>query len=249
VRGDHPCFRHGEDRGLYVLSGKIKDNDSYVPLRDKNDVVITRADHYREMCLHEPWKVPLLFGSLPKTPKAESDVSVKGGYALVAMLLLRPWRDPFLAIHDWIGPPSTCQFQTTDALWSALDVSFKTWRAEVHASTFPFFSKDPRAWLPAPEYNSDAWWNCRVHKIANNMDLAFARPGDNSAKMPDSKDVPSEDDFDSSCCSQSAAESIKSGNVSEGNAFCNDKRDIDSPASDANEDFGCILFEKKILEK
>jgi hypothetical protein len=56
-RGDHPCYRNGLDARLYVSSRVVKNGDNAVPLRDTAGELIVRADHYREIRLHEPWLV------------------------------------------------------------------------------------------------------------------------------------------------------------------------------------------------
>ena len=173
-RGDHPCYRHGEDPKLYVRSRTLKEDDQFVPLRDLQHQIITRADHYREICLDEPWKIPLLFGTLPRPPKADSDAAEKGTYALFSMLLLRPWRDPFLAIRSWLGSPTELVYDSKDSLWIALYDSYTTWRGNLSKSVAAYFSRDARTWLPAPAYDTLHWWNCRVHNILENMDLAFS---------------------------------------------------------------------------
>ena len=90
-RGDHPCYRHGVDRQLWERSRQYQSDGERKPLRDASGKIIVRADHYREIRLHEPWRVPLLFGKFPHPPKKDSDIETKGKYALFAMLLrVRP---------------------------------------------------------------------------------------------------------------------------------------------------------------
>ena len=118
-RGDHPCYREGRDPRLYIRSSSVKDEGVFVPLRDREGQVMLRADHYREIRLTEPWKVPLLFGSLPAPPKADSDDEQKGYYAMFCMLLLRPWRNISLAVRSWIGSPDQLRERKCSA-WTAL---------------------------------------------------------------------------------------------------------------------------------
>ena len=123
MRGDHPCYRHGRDPQLFIRSVKGFEDGSFKPLRDAEGKVITRADHYREICLHEPWKVPLLFGKFPMPPKRDSEPDAKGSYALFCMLLLRPWRSKYHAIQSWIGPPVNFRGRPRDDVWLALYLS------------------------------------------------------------------------------------------------------------------------------
>ena len=148
--------------------------------------------------MHEPWKIPLLFGKLPAPPKADSDADAKGRYALFAMLLLRPWRQQYIAIQSWIGAPSHLQNLSQDSMWLALHDAYRNWRSELSKSAAPYFSRDPKTWLPAPHFGTQEWWNCRVYTIVENMDLAFAHPGDKASKIPDVQGLPLESDHDSS---------------------------------------------------
>ena len=196
VRGDHPCYRNGEDPALYVRSKLIKEGTRFIPLRDQNGQIVLRADHYREICLREPWKVPLLFGNLPAPPKDSSDEIAKGKYALFAMMLLRPWRDLFLAIQSWIGPPRPHQTSSPKAIWMAVYDAYVVWRNQLEKSVAPYFSREKNSWLPAPRYDAPEWWDCRVHQIVENMDMALAHPGHRISKVPNSSTLALENDHE-----------------------------------------------------
>ena len=148
--------------------------------------------------MHEPWKVPVLHGRLPAPPKADSDAETKGTYALFCMVLLRPWRDIFLAIQSWIGAPSQFRNHSRDCMWIALYDAYVKWRSELFTSAAPYFSGDSRTWLPAPSFCSDHWWVCVVHRIVESMDMALAHPAQNSTKKPDVQGLPLEEDCDAS---------------------------------------------------
>ena len=90
-------------------------------------------------------------------------------------------------MQSWIGAPGKFQNRPVEAMWVALHESYTEWRAELRTSVAPFFSRDPGTWLRAPGFGSDQWWRCRVHSIVENMDMAFARPVDQTTKTPDAQ--------------------------------------------------------------
>ena len=122
----------------------------------------------------------------------------KGAYALFSMLLLRPWRCPYLAIKSWIGDPKSFRGIMQENVWLALYDAYSKWREQLKITTAPFFSRNPNNWMPAPPFGTELWWNCRVHTIVENMDMAFARPGNQVSKVPDIHGLPRGVDSDAS---------------------------------------------------
>ena len=114
------------------------------------------------------------------------------------MLLLRPWREPYLAIRSWIGDPSKFCGKDPACMWMALYETYVQWRAKLSNDAAPYFSRDPRTWRPPPKFGGDEWWTCRVHNIVENMDMAFASPGKQASKVPDVHGLPEGLDYDSS---------------------------------------------------
>lgn len=210
-RGYHPCYRHGCGPQSWERCFKYEEAAGQrTPLLDAKKQAIHRANHDREIRLCEPWRVPLLFGKLPHPPKKDADVGTKGLHALLAMILLRPWRCKHLGLKDWICAPPVSRLLSAKDLWQTLHTEYVKWNADLRTRTKPYFSRGLRIWLPASAFSSDDWWACRVHRIAVNKDMALAHPYDEDSKVSDVKVFPlegyhetsGEEDDDKSACSE-----------------------------------------------
>ena len=86
-RRDHPCYRNGWDGRLIVRSKTVQDSaGQYVPLLNTDGSAKLRADHYRRILRHEPWRVPLLYGRHMRSPNPDGSWEVKGSYSIYAIM-------------------------------------------------------------------------------------------------------------------------------------------------------------------
>ena len=53
-----------------------------------------KYDYYVRLRVDKPWKVPLLYGQLPRAPDSAATANERGTYALLMMVLFRPFRHP-----------------------------------------------------------------------------------------------------------------------------------------------------------
>jgi hypothetical protein len=140
---EHPWFRGRRDPRLFVRSAKILVPGTGEKRQlESEGVKLTVADHYREIRLGEPWRVPLLFGKFPTAPDAESSVLEEGHYAMFAMMLLRPWRTAKDALAEWIGASAHFRGRAEGGIWQSLYDCYTTWKERPENRVAPFYSMD-----------------------------------------------------------------------------------------------------------
>ena len=175
VRADHPCYRGGLDEKLFVRSKSIQDaKGDYVPLLNVDGTPKLRADHYVRVLTHEPWLVPVIFSGYTQTPKDDAPMEQKGRFALNAMILFRPWRDPLRALREWIGEPSAQVGQCADVVWECLHEAFLNWAQRLRGLAAPHAARDA-TWRSPPRYDTEAWWACMITRRLDNYELVCAR--------------------------------------------------------------------------
>ena len=63
-------------------------------LVDSDGEPLHKYDYYVRLRVDKPWKVPLLYGQLPRAPDSAATANERGTYGLLMMLLFRPFRHP-----------------------------------------------------------------------------------------------------------------------------------------------------------
>lgn len=158
LRGDHPCYRSGLDSRLVVRSKVIEDaGGDRAALLNHDGTPKLRADHYVRVLTQEPWYVPVVFAQYTQTPKDDAPIEQKGRYALNAMILFRPWRDPLRALSDWISEPDRYVGVPADRIWGCLHESFLDWSDHLQTLAAPHVSRNKDIWQPAPRYDTEVW--------------------------------------------------------------------------------------------
>ena len=196
-RRDHPCLRNGADGRLYVRSKRVKDElGKAVPLVRADGTAVIRADHYRQIRVSEPWKVPLLFGANVHAPNPEDSIEAKGRYALKVFILFRPWRAPVQALHEWLGGASSFAGKDIEDVFGVLHTNVEAWQSKLATLAAPHMSRDPQAWQPPPVYNSDAWWACLITKGLNNLRLVSSKHTEHPLRPATVNGLPVEQDSD-----------------------------------------------------
>ena len=179
--GKHPCYKEGyQNDRLWMRSRCTKDKKgNYEPLIDEETKHrMCRYDHYRELRLHKPWRVPVLFGKMPATPTSTSSSEERGRYAVFMMMLFRPWRHlEQTVLKDWMGDSVLTHI---DAAWEALFTEFLRWRKEdIIDVASPYFNRaapfQERSLRPLFEKDGSDWWPCLIYPRLLNMELALAR--------------------------------------------------------------------------
>ena len=84
----------------------------------------------------------------------------RGRFALFMMMMFRPWRELDATVALWAR--DAWHSAQCDAIWEALFAEFVRWRGRLIADAFPYYAAGlPH--LPAPVYNSKAWWTCLTY--------------------------------------------------------------------------------------
>ena len=89
---------------------------------------VHRYEFYVRLRLREPWRVPMIFGRLPRVPDDTSTVEEQGLYGLCMLLLFRPHRflsDFVRDLHLTCGGPKDAQ----DA-WAGIRNQWCRWRRD-----------------------------------------------------------------------------------------------------------------------
>ena len=120
-----------------------------MPLMDpKSGEPLHEYPYHLRLRMHEVWKVPVLYGRLPKRPDENSSLEDKGRYGLICMPLLRSWRGyevmDFLA-HVFAGCGARA---AADEAWAVVHAEYLRWRDGVAEVGRPFFT---RGGGPVPE--------------------------------------------------------------------------------------------------
>ena len=184
VRRDHPCYRDGLDSGLWWKSKTCTNaNGVHQILLDEAGNIASSADHYREIRVAEPWRVPQIFGHIPQLPTELSTATARGKYALFAMLLFRPWRAPGAALAEWLGPPrpEVAGEDSADRVGQALHEEFTRWRETLRVHVREYRASPEARQHPTPSYSGDSnlaspWWSAMTLRRLDHLELFCGKP-------------------------------------------------------------------------
>ena len=133
-----------------------------LPLLDAHGKPLHGYDFYVHLRTREPWRIPLLFGRLPRSPDASSENSDKGQYAFLMMLLFRAHRetsDIVQAVFSHDAAPFNTSSTDMNERWRLLFQEFERWRSEeIDSVAAPYFQRHRSETLITPVFNSRDWW-------------------------------------------------------------------------------------------
>eukprot|EP00973_Karenia_brevis_P030581 4217739-Karenia_brevis.AAC.1 len=136
----HPCYKQSlQNPSLCVRSRLVKDKrgvGAALP-RSDGDGCWYDYNHYRVLRTHRPWRVPILYGRMPRKPDDKSNAEDRGRYAVFMMLMFRPWRS-VQEVRKWAG--ASIGSGVIEWVWEALFLEFLRWRREIILLAQPFFS-------------------------------------------------------------------------------------------------------------
>jgi hypothetical protein len=120
------------------------------PLRDANKQPLREYFYHIRLLATSAWRVPVLYGRLPRTPAADEHSYERGIYGLFMMLLFRP--------HRQVGDLAHVVLQTQpsprseDEAWNAIHTECVRWRKDIDAHCL-FVTPTPpgRRGLPATQ--------------------------------------------------------------------------------------------------
>ena len=101
-----------------------------VPLMDEHKQVLYTYAYYVHLRLHAPWRVPILYGRLPRLPDPKAPAYEKATYALFIMMLFRPHRS-LADIAEFAFGGHHFQGSIEDA-WQAIFQEYEQWRTRIH---------------------------------------------------------------------------------------------------------------------
>ena len=178
----HPCYeRRSTDDRYLQRSSTVKDTGgSYaiLLLDPETKQPLRYYDHYRQLRLRKPWRVPELLGYIPRKPSDEDGAEMRGRYGLFVMMLFRPWRNTREALARWSGLTTATGVSVTD-VWHALGIEFDRWRdALCEAAAQGMQLTEP------PPYNSSAWWDALTYDKVRNFELTAIPKSSGSRRRP-----------------------------------------------------------------
>ena len=164
------------------------------PLRDGNLQPLHKYLYYVRLLTHEPWRVPVFYGRLPRVPTETSTPYDKGIYGLFLMIVFRPHR----LLQDLVSAVSaSASPKNEDEAWSLLYQDFLCWRKEVddRASKFRFVPNNDASSLQArpdiesllasePVFNTADWWACMTSDRLRNYEAAMHKHGTDMSAVP-----------------------------------------------------------------
>eukprot|EP00435_Cladocopium_sp_Y103_P008727 s3817_g2.t1 len=177
----HPCYeRRSTDDRYLQRSGTVKDTGgTYAVLLDPETKQPLRYyDHYRQLRLRKPWRVPELLGYIPRKASNEDGAEIHGRYGLFVMMLFRPWRNTREALARWSGLTTAAGISVTD-VWHALSIEFERWRDALRESALQAMHL-----TAPPAYNSPAWWDALTYDKVRNFELTAIPKSSGSRRRP-----------------------------------------------------------------
>ena len=136
---------------------------------------IHRYDYYVHLLVDKPWRVPVLYGRLPRTPDESSTNSEKCCYGLFLMLLFRSHRSVEQLLNWSVGPTSVypSPIGTIDEAWQNIYTEFQRWKTEdVDRIALPYFKRNENCERPRPLFDSLDWWACMISEKLRNYDMS-----------------------------------------------------------------------------
>ena len=172
------------------------------PLCGKDNRPLHRYAYYVKLLTTSPWRVPVLYGRMPRTPTETSTAYERGVYGLFLMMLFRPHRvveDLSKFVYDNKQAPAN-----EDEAWDMVYQEFERWRqgVDAQAAEARAFEIDDEArsrvqphietlLASEPEFNSPHWWSCMISDKLRNYDTGMSKHGTDMSSMPtDVDDLP-----------------------------------------------------------
>ena len=143
-----------------VMSSKYKD----IQLMNSDLTPLFTYDYYVHLLLQKAWKVPIVYGSLPRFPEADATCYDKGMYALMMMLLFKPYRTFDELLRD-CGLDVVFRGTRDQAFMKVYD-EFQKWRKKVDLVARSFCTDNVAGDQPVPL--TDDWWDCMVSEKMRN---------------------------------------------------------------------------------
>ena len=148
-----------------------------LPLLDSARQPIHRYDYYVRLLDDSAWRVPVLYGKLPRLPDDTATDAEKGYYALFLMVLFRPHRSPEEFLEQRTDTVSSSQNITPptsiDAAWGPVHEEFNRWRKAIHKLVEPYNRCQPA--VPQPSFNTPEWWACLIDEKLRNYDALMSK--------------------------------------------------------------------------
>ena len=166
----HPCYVQGKT--VTITSGSM----ASMPLIDpKTGEPLHEYPYHLRLRTHEAWKVPVLYGRLPKRPDENSSLEEKGRYGLICMLLLRSWRG--YEVVDFLAHVfAACGARAaSDEAWAVVHAEYLRWRDGVAELGRPFFTRGGGPVPEPPVFGTTAWWACVVFRQMRYFDIGLMR--------------------------------------------------------------------------
>ena len=171
--------RHSFERqlsGKPVMSSKHPGEHLQTPARTP----IYEYDYYVHLKLDRAWRVPVVHAPYARPPEKDTSNYEKTRYALVLMLLFRPFRS-LEQVVDWCGV--NVDFRgDDDRAWARVYDAFVEWRKRVEAAAAKYYRDVP---LQQPPPLSEDWWSCLVFEKLRNWDAMKKRHGTEVSKAPE----------------------------------------------------------------
>ena len=150
-----------------------------LPLLHAVNKPIHKYGFYHRLRTHEAWRVPVLFGKLPRAPHADAPVYERGFYGAFLMMLFRPYRsfEDTVRIamqnhHDTLSP---------DDKWLMMESEYLRWReVDVCAKAAKYRSERPKI----SDFFSEGWWACLIEEKLRNYETAMRRHTSDSLHVP-----------------------------------------------------------------
>lgn len=149
-----------------VMSKMFED----LPLESGNGQHFYEYDYYISLLLHDAWRVPVLYGRVPRCPDAEASPSEKGLYALVMLVLFKPHRHP-QDLLDFVFRGARVQ-GSLDNAWGAMYKSFEAWRKQDIDGVAARFIKSAKR---HPQFGTVDWWACIISEKMRQYDMIYKK--------------------------------------------------------------------------
>ena len=138
--------------------------------------VLRHYPYFIRLRTESAWRVPLLFGRLPRKPEDGSSSEEKGRYGLFMMLLFRPWRGPN-EVDFVVATLRRGSRRLTEAdAWERIYGEYFSWReteVDGRASRYLPGVSDPP--IDKPKFDSPEWWACMTRRRLRHLELVLSK--------------------------------------------------------------------------
>ena len=143
------------------------------PLRDPSTgECIYDHDYYVRLRTLSAWRVPILYGRLPKGLSSADTAEERGVFAMFLMVLFRPHR----VFEALFGSVARCRGGgSMDAAWERLFAEYVRWRKEEIDEVAATYLDRSGVGVPPPAFGTTTWWACMTALRLRNMDLVLAK--------------------------------------------------------------------------